>query len=163
MDEYNITGIMSVPEGYITTYTVPTPSLDDQTGFYMSTLPHPPMGLPGESGVVGVFFGGGMGQSKPVLHVKPHEVDYFSFMPMPPQAAFYWVENRKIYFWCRTDISHITDTIYIRMATNVQSDNTAVLNVPPEAVELIFADVLQRLMPRKGIVQDNVVDGIDNA
>jgi hypothetical protein len=49
------------------------------------------------------------------------------------------------------------------MATNVQSDNTAVLNVPPEAVELIFADVLQRLMPRKGIVQDNVVDGIDNA
>ncbi len=163
MDEYNITGIMSVPEGYITTYTVPTPSLNDQTGFYQSTLPHPPMGLPGESGVVGVYFGGGWGQSKPVLHVKPHEVDYFSFMPMPPQAAFYWVETRNIYFWCRTDLSHITDTIYIRMATNVQADNSAILNVPPEAVELIFADVLQRLMPRKGIVQDNVEDGIDNA
>lgn len=163
MDDYNITGIMSVPEGYITTYTIPTPSLSDQTGFYSSTLPHPPLGLPGECGVVGVFFGGGWGQSKPVLHVKPQEVDYFAFMPMPPQAAYYWVENSTINFWCNTDLTHISDTIYIRMASNVQSDNNAVLNVPPDAVELIFQDVIGKLLPRKNIKPDNIIDGKENA
>jgi hypothetical protein len=162
MDEYNITGIMSVPEGYITTYTIPTPSLSDTTGFYNSTLPHPPMGLPGESGVVGVYFGGGWGQSKPILHVKPQEVDYFSFMPMPPQATFYWIENSNIYFWCRTDLTHISDTIYIRMATNVQSSNSATLNIPPDAVELVFQDVIQKLLMRKNIKSDNLVDGKEN-
>ena len=162
MDEYNITGIMGVPEGYITTYTIPTPSLNDSTGFYYSTIPHPPMGLAGESGVVGVFFGGGWGQSKPILHVKPQEVDYFTNMPIPPQAAFYWIEGARIYFWCRTDITHISDSIYIRMATNVQSSNSAVLNVPPEAVELIFTDVIQRLLPRKNVKPDNIIDGKEN-
>lgn len=162
-DEYNITGIMSVPEGYITTYTIPTPSLSDPTGFYYSTLPHPPLGLPGECGVVGVYFGGSWGQSKPILHVKPQEVDYFAFMPMPPQAAFYWIENNKIYFWCRTDLTNISDTIYIRMASNIQADNSTALNVPPDAVELIFQDVIGKLLPRKNIKADNIIDGKENA
>lgn len=163
MDAYNITGIMQVPEGYVTTYTIPTPSLNDLTGFYYSTIPHPPFGLPGDNGVSSVFFGGGMGMSKPILHVKPNEVDYFTSMPMPPQAAFYWIEGNKIYFWCRTDITHISDTIYIRMSSNVQSDNSTILNIPPDAVELVFTDVIQKLLPRKNIRQDNVNDGIDLA
>lgn len=163
MDAYNITGIMSVPEGYITTYTIATPALDDKTGFYYSFIPHPPMGLPGESGVVGVFFGGGRGQSKPILYVAPHEVDYFSFMPKPPQAAFYWIENSYIYFWSRTDITRTTDTIYIRMATNVQTSNSTVLNIPPDAIDLVFSSVIQKIMPRKGIVQDLINDGSEIA
>jgi len=163
MDEYNITGIMSVPDGYVTTYTIATPSLNDSTGFYQSTIPHPPMGSIGESSISGVFFGGGKGQSKPILYIRPNEVDYFSFMPMPPQAAFYWIEGATIYFWCRTDITHITDSIYIRMATNVQNSNSTVLNIPPDAVELVFNDVVQKLLPRKNIRQDNIIDGIEKS
>jgi hypothetical protein len=163
MDAYNITGIMSVPEGYVTTYTISTPSLNDSTGFYSSSIPHPPMGLPGDSGVVGVYFGGGMGQSKPVLYVAPHEVDYFMFMPKPPQAAFYWIEGSTIYFWARTDLTRTNDTIYIRMATNVQGNNATVLNIPPDAIDLVFSSVIQKLMPRKGIVQDLINDGSEIA
>ena len=163
MDAYNITGIMSVPEGYVTTYTISTPSLNDSSGFYTSSIPHPPMGLPGDSGVVGVYFGGGMGQSKPVLYVAPHEVDYFMFMPKPPQAAFYWIEGSTIYFWARTDLTRTNDTIYIRMATNVQNSNSTVLNIPPDAIDLVFSSVIQKLMPRKGIVQDLINDGSEIA
>ena len=163
MDAYNITGIMSVPEGYVTTYTISTPALNDSTGFYTSSIPHPPMGLPGDSGVVGVYFGGGMGQSKPVLYVAPHEVDYFMFMPKPPQAAFYWIEGSTIYFWARTDLTRTNDTIYIRMAANVQGNNAAVLNIPPDAIDLVFSSVIQKLMPRKGIVQDLINDGSEIA
>lgn len=163
MDDYNITGIMSVPDGYVTTYTIPTPSLNNSTGFYQSTLPHPPMGSIGESSISGVFFGGNRGQSKPILYIRPSEVDYFAFMPKPPQAAFYWIEGSSIYFWCRTDITHITDYIYVRMATNVQSSNSTVLNIPPDAVELVFNDVIQKLLPRKNIRQDNIIDGIEKS
>lgn len=163
MDAYSITGIMSVPDGYITTYVIATPILDDKTGFYYSDIPHPPMGLPGDNGILSVFFGGGYGQSKPVLYVAPHEVDYFVFMPKPPQAAFYWIESSRIAFWCRTDLSHTTDTIYIRMATNVQNSNSTVLNIPPDAIDLVFSSVLQKLMPRKNIVQDLINDGSEIA
>ena len=163
MDAYNITGIVSVPEGYITTYTLTTPTLDDNTGFYSTAIPHPPIGLPDLASVVGVFFGGARGQSKPILYISPREMDYFLFMPKPPQAAFYWIENSTIYFWCRTDLSHTTDNIYIRMATNVQSGANDVLNIPPEAVDLVFTSVIQKILQRKGIVPDLINDGIDRA
>ena len=163
MDAYNITGIVSVPDGYITTYTLTTPTLNDNTGFYSTSIPHPPIGLPDSAGIIGVYFGGGRGQSKPILYVSPREVDYFLSMPKPPQAAFYWIENSTIYFWCRTDISHTSDSIYIRMATNVQSNANAVLNIPPEAVDMVFTAVIQKLLQRKGIIPDLVNDGIDRA
>ncbi len=163
MDGYNITGIMSVPEGYITTYTLSTPTLNDNTGFYTTSLPHPPIGLPDSAGIVGVYFGGSRGQSKPILYVSPREMDYFAFMPKPPQAAFYWVENATISFWCRTDLSHTTDKIYIRMATNIQSGANDILNVPADAVELIFNLVTQKLLQRKGILEDVNTDGVDRA
>lgn len=163
MDEYNISGIMSVPDGYITTYQLTTPSYDDTTGNYYTTIPHPPIGMPNSSGVLGVYFSGGLGQSKPVLYIKPNEMDYFQFMPKPPQAAFYWIEGNKIYFWCRTDLSHTTDRINIRMATNIQSSANDILNVPADAVEQIFSIVTQKLLPRKGIVADVISDGKDRA
>jgi hypothetical protein len=163
MDAYNITGIVSVPEGYITTYTLTTPVLDDKRGFYSTSIPHPPLGLPDSAGITGVYFGGGRGQSKPILYVAPREVDYFLSMPKPPQAAFYWIENSTIYFWCRTDLAHISDSIYIRMATNVQSNPDVVLNIPPEAVDMVFTAVIQKILQRKGIVPDLINDGIDRA
>lgn len=159
-DAYEITGIMSVPEGYITTYKLTAPTLDDTTGFYSQTLPHPPIGK-GES-IVGVYFSGSKGKSKPVLHVKPEEMDYFNFMPMPPQAAFYWVENNTIYFHSNTDISHTTDKINVRMASVVQDSNSDTLNIPPDAVNLVFNTVINTMLQRKNINSDLSEDGIDN-
>lgn len=159
IDEYNITGIISVPEGYITTYKLSSLLYDEVTGLYYSVLPHPPLGLSGNSGVAGVYFGSNGKQSKPVLHVKPHEVDYFSSMPMPPNAAYYWIENSTIYIYCNTDLTSNTDSLFIRMATNIQSSNSAILNVPPEAVELIFQAVINKLLPRKNIRPTNLIDG----
>lgn len=163
LEDYNISGIMSIPDGYITTYQLQSPAYDSNTGNYYTTIPHPPMGVPGTAGILGVYFSGGLGQSKPVLYIKPSEMDYFQFMPKPPQAAFYWVEGNKIYFWCRTDLSQSPDLINIRMATNVQSGVNDVLSVPPDAVEQIFSLTLQKLLARKGVIQDVTNDGLDKA
>lgn len=159
-ENYEITGIMSVPEGYVTTYKLTAPTLDDTTGFYTQTLPHPPMGK--ADGIVGVYFSGAKGASKPVLHVKPEEMDYFQFMPMPPQAAFYWVENATLYIKCNTDLSHTTDKINVRMASNVQSDANAVLNIPADAVNTVFNTVITTLLGRKNIKSDLIDDSADN-
>jgi len=162
IEAYNITGIVSVPEGYVTTYELTAPVLNQFTGYYSTTLPHPPIGLPDLAGVTGVYFGGNKGQSRPILYVSSREMDYFISMPKPPQAAFYWIENRTIYFWCRTDISAISDKIYIRMATNVQSGTNDVLNVPPEAIDMVFSLVTQKLLERKKIPVDLINDGIES-
>lgn len=163
MDDYNITGILSVPDGYITTYQLQAPVYDSNTGNYHTTIPHPPMGIPGTAGILGVYFSGGLGQSQPVLYIRPSEMDYFQFMPKPPQAAFYWIEGNEIYFWCRTDLSQSPDKVNIRMATNVQSGVNDILSVPPDAVDQIFSLTLQKLMARKGVMQDVTNDGIDKA
>lgn len=162
IDAYNITGIVAVPEGYITTYTLTSPTLNGNTGNYSTQLPHPPIGLPDTAGIVGVYFGGSRGQSRPILYVSAREMDYFAFMPKPPQAAFYWIENRTIHFWSRTNLTNISDKIYIRMATNVQSGANDVLNVPPEAVDMIFGIVTQKLLERKKIQPDLINDGIES-
>lgn len=160
-DAYAITGLISTPEAYITTFKLTTFTKDDDTGYYKSTLPHPPIGLPENSGVNSVFFTGTKGQSKPILYVSPNEVDYFRNMPYPPQAAYYWIEGITMYMWVRTDLP-TTTKVNVRMATHVTSTLSAPINVAPDAIGLVFDIVMKRLMVRKQIEVDNTTDAKAN-
>lgn len=157
---YVVTGIQSVPEGFMSTFIINSFTKDENTGFYSADLPHPPIGVPENSSVAGVFFGGVKGQSRPVLEVKPNEVDYFRFMPTPPQAAFYWMESGTIYLWLRTNLPSTT-LLYVRMATHVPTDLNAPMNIPPDAVDFVFNYVMQQLMKGKANTGDSVLDGKD--
>ena len=159
---YVVTGINSVPEGFMSTFKITSFTKDDNTGFYSADLPHPPIGVAENSSVAGVFFGSVKGQSKPVLEVKPNEVDYFRFMPMPPQAAFYWMESGTIYLWVRTNLPQNT-LLYVRMATHIPTDVDAPMNIPPDAVDFVYNYVMAQLTKGKANMTDSVLDGKDKA
>ena len=157
-EAYAITGVVSIPEGYLTTYKITSFTKDVDTGYYSSTLPHPPFGLPQNSGVNSVFFTGVKGQSKPILYVSANEVDYFRSMPHPPNAAYYWIENTTLFLWVKTLLPTGTK-VSVRMATHVTSNLSAPINVPPEALSMVFDLVMQKIMPRQNIAEDAIVDG----
>lgn len=161
-DAYAVTGIRMVPDGYITTYKLTSFVKDADTGYYYASLPHVPFGLPENSGINSCFFSGTKGQSKPILYVAGHEVDYFKNMATPPGAAFYWVEGSTLYLWVKTNLPTGTQ-VSVRMATHVTSNLDAAINVPPDAISMVFDLVMQKIMPRKNIVQDNITDGTERS
>ena len=159
-EAYAITGIASIPEGYITTYKITSFTKDSDTGYYKASLPHPPFGLPQNSGVNSVFFTGTKGQSKPILYVSANEVDYFRSMPHPPNAAYYWIEGTILFLWVKS-LLPTGSKISVRMATHVTSSLDASINVPPDAIGMVYDLVMQRLMARKNIVADKITDGTE--
>jgi len=160
-DSFTITGLLSTPEAYITTYKLTTFKKDPDTSYYYSTLPHPPIGLPENSGVNSVFFSGIKGQSKPILYVSPNEVDYFRNMPHPPKAAYYWIEGTTLFMWVKSDLP-TTTKVNVRMATHVTNSLSAPINVPPDAIGMVFDVIMKRIMIRKQIQSDNTLDGKSN-
>lgn len=161
-EAFALTGIRMVPEGYITTYKLTSFTKDADTGYYYASLPHAPFGFPENSGVNSVFFSGIKGQSKPVLYVSANEVDYFKDMAIPPGAAFYWIEGNQLYMWVKTNLPAGAQ-VSVRMATHVTSNLDAPINVPPDAINMVFDLVWQRIAVRKGIVQDNITDGVERS
>jgi hypothetical protein len=161
-DAYTITGIVNVPDGYLTTFKITSFTRDADTGYYYSSLPHPPLGLVQNSGVNSVFFTGIKGQSRPVLYVSANEVDYFRNMAHPPNAAYYWIEGGTLFMWVKSMLPTGTK-VSVRMATHVTSNLDASINVPPDAVGMVFDLVMQKLLQRKSIPQDNLTDGVEKA
>jgi hypothetical protein len=159
-EHYSITGIMQVPDGYISTIQITSLTKDSDTGYYKASIPHPPMGLPGDSGIQSCFFVGTKGPSKPVIHVSANEVDFFRFMPMPPQAAFYWIEGTTLYLYVKTTLP-TSVKLNLRMATMVTSNLNVPINVPPDAIDTLYTMVLAKLIQRKNIISDEVSDGKD--
>jgi hypothetical protein len=160
-EAYAIDGIINVPDGYLTTFKITSFTRDSDTGYYSASLPHPPLGLPNNSAVSSVFFTGIKGQSRPVLYVSANEVDYFRDMPHPPKAAYYWIEGSSLYMWVKSLLPAGTK-VSVRMATHVTSNLDASINVPPDAVGLVFDIVMQKIMGRKNIKSDHVSDGVES-
>ena len=161
-DAFALTGIRMVPDGYITTYKLKSFTKDADTGYYYATLPHVPFGLAENSGINSCFFSGTKGQSRPILYVSGNEVDYFKNMATPPGAAFYWVEGSTLYLWVKTNLPPGAQ-VSVRMATHVTSNLDAPINVPPDAISLVYDLVMQKIITRKNIIQDNITDGIERS
>ena len=159
-ENYAVTGIMTVPEGYITTFQITSLVKNADTGFYSAAIPHPPLGLADSSGIQSCFFVGIKGQSKPVIHVSPNEVDFFRFMPSPPLAAFYWIEGATLFIFAKTNLASTTK-LNIRMTTMTTSDLSAPINVPPDAIDFVYTTVFAKLVQRKSINSDDILDGKD--
>ena len=159
-DAYAITGIQEIPDGYVTTFKLTSLTKDSSTGYYHATLPHPPFGLPKGNGINSCFFTGVKGQSKPILYVSANELDFFRNIPHPSQAAYYWVEGSTIYLYVKTNLPTSVN-LNVRMATMQTSNLNVPINLPPDAVEMVFNLVIDKLIRRKGIQDDGATDGKD--
>ena len=158
-----IEGNIAVGEAWLTTYALDALQEDTISGYWYTTLPQPPVNLPLGYSISRVYFGqGGLGQSREVLPIKAKRVGYRIDMPMP-SGARYWVEGSRMWVAAYDGQSLLDLPLYATMAKTRTESMTEALNMPDDAIEAIFTNVVAKLVQRmqlpKDIVQDDIGAG----
>lgn len=155
-----VEGNLAMPEAWLTTYTLSTLATDSPSGYWYSTLPQPPVSLPLGYSISRVYAAeAGSGQSQEILPIKAKRVGYRKFMPMP-SGARYWVTGSKIWLAMNDGSSMLNYTIYVEMAKTRTESLTETLNMPDDAIDAVFQNVVAKLIQRMQLPKDIVVDDI---
>jgi hypothetical protein len=155
-------GVRSVPEGFITTYTITTFPKDVSTGLYKITLPHPPIGLPLGLSIISPYFAKNGTISAPLIAIHSNQRGTYRLMPSPNFGAYYWVENSTMYIDSNGADVTILGTLYLPMpsprpATNSDSD---LINLPDEAMSAVFDICVQKLTARLQTPMETTNSGV---
>jgi len=156
-----VMGTIDVPEGYLTTYLLPTLVQDSVTNAWYATLPQPPVSLPlGYSITRAYFASGGNGISQDILPIKAKRAAYRNNMPRPAGAEYRVVNGDKIYITANDGTPLYNIPVYVEMLNTRTSNMNETLNLPDDAIEGIFINVVQKLAQRYGMPKDIVKDDI---
>lgn len=161
-----VEGNLAMPEGFITTYLLPALSKNYITGYCTSTLPQPPLSLPlGYSITRGYFADAAYGVGTDVIWIKSKRVSRRRFLPMQ-FGVNAWVEGSTIFLEASNGISLFGNNLYVTMAKSRTESIDEILNMPDDAIEAVFQNVIAKLKDRlqipKDIIQDDVSVGASN-
>lgn len=155
-----VEGNLAMPEAWLTTYTLSTLAKDSPSGYWYATLPQPPVSLPLGYSINRVYAAeAGSGQSQDILPIKAKRVGYRKFMPLP-DGARYWVTGSKIWLAMNDGSSMLEYTVYVEMAKTRTESMTETMNLPDDAIEAIFQNVVAKLIQRMQLPKDVVLDDI---
>lgn len=158
-----LSGSLEMPEGWLITYQLEPLVQDRVSKFWYSSLPQPPLSLPLGYSITDVRFGDlVLGKSKTVMPIKTKRVAYRENMPIP-FGVRYWIEGSKIWLAASNGQSLLNQNVYVQMPATRTTDINAPMNMPDDAIELIFKNVTDKLIQRmqipKDIIQDNLPAG----
>lgn len=155
-----VEGNLAMPEGWLTTYLLPAVAQDSVTGYWTSTLPQPPLSLPlGYSITRGYFASSVYGVGTDIIWIKAKRVS--RRMNMPQQFGVKaWVEGTTIFLSASNNTSLLGVNFYVTMAKSRTESLGETLNLPDDAIELIFNNVIGKLMQRMGIPRDVIQDDL---
>lgn len=155
-----IEGNICVPEGYMTTYLLPSLTQDNVTKFWYTTLPQPPISLPlGYSIDNGYFANTADSIGTQIYWIKQKRVAYRRNLPMPFGVRG-WVEGSTLWLAVSDGSSLLNQRFYVRMASTRTEDLDDTMNLPDDAIEQIFNSVVMKLKDRLGLPKDIVQDDI---
>ena len=153
-------GNIAMPEAYLTTYLLPSLAQDEATGYWYTTLPQPPVSLPLGYSIDDIYFAkSGYGKGLPVFMIKQKRVSYRNNMPMP-MGVRAWIEGSKLTLVASDGSSLLNEPLYARMASTRTSSLTDTMNLPDDALESIFMNVVGKLKDRMQIPKDIIADDI---
>lgn len=162
VDSIKIEGIETVSDAFYATFTGLALTLDTTTGYYSTTLPHPPLGLSRGYGIASVTFPVSTGLAKAPIPISPRELDMIDNLKKPPSKIFYWAEGSKL--WFKSPYYNLTGkNAIVRMVSSENSDLSAELNVPAEYISDIINWIMNQLKIRKQMPEDTTNDGLDKA
>ncbi len=153
-------GNIAVPEAYMTTFALPALTQDTITKKWYTTLPQPPISLPLGYSIDDAYFANSVdGQGTPIFLIKHKRKAYRDYMPTPFGVQGF-VEGSKITFKASDGGSLLDQTVFVSMASTRTSSITDVMNLPDDAIEGIFMNVVAKLKDRMQIPKDVVLDDI---
>lgn len=158
-----VEGNLATPEGWLTTYTLSALTQNAPSGYWQATLPQPPVSLPLGYSINRVYAAqAGSGQSTDFLPIKAKRVGYRNLMPFP-SGARYWVEGSTIWLAANDGSSLGAYTIYVQMIKTRTESLTETLNLPDDAIEGIFQNVVAKLIQRMQLPKDVIADDLPSA
>lgn len=155
-------GVRSIPEGFITTYSYTTFTKDYNRGLYTVTLQAPPINLPLGYSIISPYFASNGQISSPIILVNSYQRGYNKTLPTPNFGIYSFVENSTMYLDTNgTDIS-LLGTLYVPMLSprSATGNDTDLINIPDDAMSMVFDIVIQKLTQRLQVPEDNVNDGV---
>jgi hypothetical protein len=156
-----VMGTIDVPEGYLTTYLLPTLVQDSVTNAWYATLPQPPVSLPlGYSITRAYFASAGNGTSQDILPIKAKRAAYRNNMPRPAGAEYRVVNGDKIYITANDGTPLYNISVYVEMLNTRTASLNETLNIPDDAIEGIYNLAYQKLSQRYKVPKDVIEDQI---
>ncbi len=158
-----VTGSMDVPEGYLTTYLLSSLVQNTITSEWYTTLPQPPVSLPLGYSITRVYFASTQnGVSQDVLPIKAKRASYRRFMPRPAGAE-YKINGSTIYVTANDGAPLSGQSLYVEMINTRTESMTETLNMPDDAIEMVYngayAKLVQRYKMPKDIIEDQIGAG----
>lgn len=155
-----VLGTLEVPEGYLTTYLLPALAQNNVTNDWYTTLPQPPVSLPLGYSISRVYFAqSGLGVSQEVLPIKAKRAGYRNNMPRPAGAE-YRVNGDQIFVAANDGSPLLGLPLYAEMLNTRTSSLSDTLNLPDDAIEAIFNNVVMKLKDRLQLPQDIISDNL---
>lgn len=155
-----VEGALVVPDAYLITYALNSLQQDGVTGSWFTTLPQPPLSLPLGYSVTDAYFAETEnGKSQPIFLIKTKRKSYRNYMPKPTGVSG-WVENSK--FWLQSNDGQplLGLQVYIQMPSARTDSLDDTMNIPDDALEAIFTNVITKCKDRMQIPQDTVEDNL---
>lgn len=155
-----VTGSMDVPEGYLTTYALSSLIKNSVTSEWYATLPQPPVSLPLGYSITRVYFASAEnGVSQEVLPIKAKRAAFRRFMPRPAGAEYR--VNGSVIFITANDGSPLSGlAAYVEMINTRTYSMTETLNMPDDAIEMVYVGAYGKLVQRYKMPKDVIEDQI---
>jgi hypothetical protein len=155
-----VLGTLEVPEGYLTTYQLDALVQNQITGDWETNLPQPPVSLPLGYSVTRCYFANSQyGISQEILLIKAKRAGYRNLMPKPAGAQGR-VNGRKLMITANDGSPLSNLTVYAEMINTRTSSLSDELNLPDDAIEGIFNNVVAKLAQRYGMPKDIIKDDV---
>lgn len=159
-------GNLATPEAYLCTYLLPALTQNSITGYWTTTLPQPPVSLPmGYSITRWYFASSSNGVGTDVIMIKSKRVARRNYMPKQ-FGVNGWIEGSTVFLEASNGASLRGNNFYATILKTRTEDINETLNLPDDAIEAIFQNVVAKLKDRlqlpKDVIQDDVPVGASN-
>jgi hypothetical protein len=161
-----VDGSLATPEGYLNTYLLPALVKDSITGYWTTTLPQPPVSLPlGYSITRWYFAKSGLGVGLDVIMIKSKRVARRKYMPRQ-YGVNGWIEGSTVFLEASNNTPLSGNNFYVTLLKTRTDNINEVLNLPDDAIETIFNNVVAKMKDRlslpKDVIQDDISEGASN-
>ena len=155
-----VEGALVAPEAFYLTSSLPALVQDQNTGYWTTTLPQPPLTLPLGYSINRMYFASTTdGVSQSIMPIKAKRVSYRMNMPLP-SGVRYWVEGSKVFLQANEGQSLLGQTVYATMLSSRTNDVNDTMNVADDVLEAIFNTVVGKIKDRMAIPTDIVKDNL---
>jgi hypothetical protein len=155
-----VTGVLDVPEAYLVTYNFTISNQDPNTNEWFVTLPQPPHALPTGYDIPNVYIANeSTGRTLNAYPVNVKRNAYRDNMPRP-SGVLYRVNGVTLFLNSGDGSPLLNQKLFVQLPIARTTDITEAMNVPGDAIQMIFDEVVKRLLQRYGVPQDVVQDDL---